>query len=49
MLLSQLNPIYGGGNRKLAVMPTHLAVRSSTGAAPAPVPVQQLSKVDSAG
>ena len=34
MLLSQLNPIYGGGNRKLAVMPTHLTVRGSTGPAP---------------
>lgn len=35
MLLSQLNPIYGGGNRKLAVMPTHLTIRASTGPAPA--------------
>jgi LacI family repressor for deo operon, udp, cdd, tsx, nupC, and nupG len=35
MLLSQLNPIYGGSSRKLAVMPTHLTIRASTGPAPA--------------
>ncbi len=34
MLLSQLNPLYGGTNRRLAVMPTHLTVRASTGPAP---------------
>ncbi|WP_427173426.1 LacI family DNA-binding transcriptional regulator [Arthrobacter sp. 92] len=34
MLLSQLNPIYSGSSRKLAVMPTHLTVRGSTGPAP---------------
>lgn len=33
MLLGQLNPLYGTGNRKLAVMPTHLTVRGSTGPA----------------
>lgn len=35
MLLSQLNPLYGGTTRRLAVMPTHLTVRGSTGPAPA--------------
>ncbi|MCA4134253.1 LacI family DNA-binding transcriptional regulator [Arthrobacter sp. M4] len=34
MLLSQLNPLQGATNRRLAVMPTHLTVRSSTGPAP---------------
>jgi LacI family transcriptional regulator len=34
MLLSSLNPQYGGTSRRLAVMPTHLTVRASTGAAP---------------
>lgn len=34
MLLSQLNPIPGGTSRRLAVMPTHLTVRASTGPAP---------------
>ena len=34
MLLSQLDPIYGGSSRRLAVMPTHLTVRGSTGPAP---------------
>ncbi|BCT74590.1 LacI family transcriptional regulator [Sinomonas cyclohexanicum] len=31
MLLAQLDPVRGGTPRKLAVMPTHLVVRSSTG------------------
>jgi LacI family repressor for deo operon, udp, cdd, tsx, nupC, and nupG len=35
MLLSQLNPLHGGTTRRLAVMPTHLTVRGSTGPAPA--------------
>lgn len=35
MLMSQLNPVPGGANRKLAVMPTHLTIRQSTGPAPA--------------
>ncbi|WP_426989497.1 LacI family DNA-binding transcriptional regulator [Pseudarthrobacter sp. Y6] len=34
MLLSQLNPLHGGTSRRLAVMPTHLTVRGSTGSAP---------------
>lgn len=34
MLLSQLNPLQGGTKRRLAVMPTHLTVRRSTGPAP---------------
>lgn len=34
MLLSQLNPFQGGTTRRLAVMPTHLTVRGSTGPAP---------------
>lgn len=34
MLLSQLNPLQGGTKRRLALMPTHLAVRGSTGTAP---------------
>jgi LacI family repressor for deo operon, udp, cdd, tsx, nupC, and nupG len=34
MLLSQLNPLHGGTTRRLAVMPTHLTVRGSTGPAP---------------
>ena len=34
MLLTQLNPLAGGGNRSRAVMPTHLTVRGSTGYAP---------------
>ncbi|MBB6406674.1 LacI family transcriptional regulator [Arthrobacter sp. AZCC_0090] len=34
MLLSRLNPQYGGTSRRLAVMPTHLTVRASTGPAP---------------
>lgn len=34
MLLAQLNPLQGGTKRRLAVMPTHLTVRSSTGPAP---------------
>jgi LacI family transcriptional regulator len=33
MLLAQLNPLHGGTNRRLAVMPTHLTVRGSTGPA----------------
>lgn len=33
MLLSQLNPVPGGASRKLAVMPTHLTIRQSTGPA----------------
>nr|WP_232223633.1 MULTISPECIES: LacI family DNA-binding transcriptional regulator [unclassified Arthrobacter] len=36
MLLSQLNPLHGGTTRRLAVMPTHLTVRGSTGPAPEP-------------
>jgi LacI family repressor for deo operon, udp, cdd, tsx, nupC, and nupG len=35
MLLSQLNPIPGRSGRKLALMPTHLTIRASTGPAPA--------------
>lgn len=31
MLMAQLDPVRGGTPRKLAVMPTHLVVRSSTG------------------
>lgn len=38
MLLSQLNPLRGGTTRRLAVMPTHLTVRGSTGPAPEPGP-----------
>ncbi|MET3206352.1 UNVERIFIED_ORG: DNA-binding LacI/PurR family transcriptional regulator [Arthrobacter sp. UYEF13] len=34
MLLAQLNPPAGGGSRSRSLMPTHLTVRSSTGAAP---------------
>ena len=34
-LLSQLNPLHGGTTRRLAIMPTHLTVRGSTGPAPA--------------
>ena len=34
MLLSRLNPFQGGTTRRLAVMPTHLTVRGSTGPAP---------------
>ena len=34
MLMAQLDPIRGGTPRKLAVMPTHLKVRASTGPAP---------------
>jgi len=34
MLLSQFNPLHGGTTRRLAVMPTHLTVRGSTGPAP---------------
>lgn len=33
MLLAQLNPLAGGGNRNRSVMPTHLTVRGSTGPA----------------
>ena len=33
MLMAQLDPIHGGTPRKLAVMPTHLKVRASTGPA----------------
>jgi len=33
MLLAQLNPLQGGPSRRLAVMPTHLTVRGSTGPA----------------
>lgn len=36
MLLAQLNPLQGGPSRRLAVMPTHLTIRGSTG--PARVP-----------
>jgi LacI family transcriptional regulator len=36
MLLAKLNPLAGGGIRTRSVMPTHLTVRSSTAAAPAP-------------
>lgn len=35
MLLAQLDPLRGGTPRKLAVMPTHLQVRASTGPAKA--------------
>ncbi|MDQ0147423.1 MULTISPECIES: LacI family DNA-binding transcriptional regulator [Pseudarthrobacter] len=35
MLLAQLNPLSGSASRQLAVMPTHLTVRESTGPAPA--------------
>jgi LacI family transcriptional regulator, repressor for deo operon, udp, cdd, tsx, nupC, and nupG len=31
MLLAQLNPLQGGPSRRLAVMPTHLTIRGSTG------------------
>ena len=34
MLLAQLNPLAGGGNRSRSVMPTHLTVRGSTGPVP---------------
>ncbi|MDI3279728.1 substrate-binding domain-containing protein, partial [Arthrobacter sp. AL08] len=34
MLLAQLNPLAGGGSRSRSLMPTHLTVRGSTGAAP---------------
>jgi LacI family transcriptional regulator, repressor for deo operon, udp, cdd, tsx, nupC, and nupG len=34
MLLAQLDPLHSGSSRRLAVMPTHLTVRSSTGPAP---------------
>jgi LacI family transcriptional regulator len=34
MLLSQLNPVPGRSGRQLAVMPTHLTIRASTGPAP---------------
>ncbi|OAE00726.1 LacI family DNA-binding transcriptional regulator [Arthrobacter sp. OY3WO11] len=34
MLLSQLNPVPGRASRQLAVMPTHLTIRASTGPAP---------------
>jgi LacI family repressor for deo operon, udp, cdd, tsx, nupC, and nupG len=34
MLLSQINPIPGRSSRTLAVMPTHLTIRASTGPAP---------------
>jgi LacI family repressor for deo operon, udp, cdd, tsx, nupC, and nupG len=34
MLLAQLNPLQAGSSRRLAVMPTHLTVRASTGPAP---------------
>ncbi|MET3707904.1 LacI family DNA-binding transcriptional regulator [Arthrobacter sp. UYEF6] len=34
MLLAQLNPPAGGGSRSRSLMPTHLTVRGSTGAAP---------------
>lgn len=33
MLMAQLDPIHGGTPRKLAVMPTHLKIRASTGPA----------------
>ena len=33
MLLVQLNPLQGGPSRQLAVMPTHLTIRGSTGPA----------------
>jgi DNA-binding LacI/PurR family transcriptional regulator len=36
MLMAQLDPIRGGTPRKLAVMPTHLKIRASTGPAPRP-------------
>jgi len=36
MLLAKLNPLAGGGIRTRSVMPTHLTVRGSTAAAPAP-------------
>jgi len=35
MLLAQLNPLPGSAARQLAVMPTHLTIRESTGPAPA--------------
>jgi LacI family transcriptional regulator len=31
MLLAQLNPLQGGPSQRLAVMPTHLTIRGSTG------------------
>jgi LacI family transcriptional regulator, repressor for deo operon, udp, cdd, tsx, nupC, and nupG len=34
MLLAQLNPLSGSASRQLAVMPTHLTIRESTGPAP---------------
>ena len=34
VLLAQLNPLAGGGNRSRSVMPTHLTVRGSTASAP---------------
>jgi len=34
MLLAQLDPLHAGSSRRLAVMPTHLTVRGSTGPAP---------------
>ncbi|BCW04333.1 MULTISPECIES: LacI family DNA-binding transcriptional regulator [Micrococcaceae] len=34
MLLAQLDPLHAGSTRRLAVMPTHLTVRGSTGPAP---------------
>jgi len=34
MLLAQLNPLSGSASRQLAVMPTHLTIRDSTGPAP---------------
>ncbi len=34
MLLSQLNPALAAGTRRVAVMPTHLRVRESTGSVP---------------
>ncbi|MFF2844435.1 LacI family DNA-binding transcriptional regulator [Paenarthrobacter sp. NPDC057981] len=34
MLLAQLDPLNAGSSRRLAVMPTHLTVRGSTGPAP---------------
>jgi len=38
MLLARLNPVGGAGSRSRSVMPTHLTVRGSTGAAPLPPP-----------
>ncbi|WP_374057489.1 LacI family DNA-binding transcriptional regulator [Arthrobacter sp. 31Y] len=34
MLLAQLDPLHAGSSRRLAVMPTHLTVRGSTGPVP---------------